>query len=207
MVKSFRILWSCFVPILLITSAAMGKDGLVVAPSVVNSRYCLGSEGAINLKVTVDFTYRNVGTMPVVLPRFSKLSGYTLYRDEADFKAHRVAAQSLFRLADIFDTLKVEPSNPSPLLFEAIPPGGTAGRMDEVVIPLGIPGKDRSKLAGKSLLLQFTLDNWPGHDHIEESRRVWGPLGTLWARQDTTLPVPVTIESRPTPVRCFPRVD
>lgn len=55
---------------------------------------------------------------------------------------------------------------------------------------------------------QYTYNpNTQGHRHIEESRRVWEHSGFLWAQQDTTPPVSVTVESNPIPVRCFPRVD
>jgi len=202
-----QIAWFCLLTSTLTALPAVGEDGLVVTPSVTDSRYCLGPAGVIGLRLTVDFTYRNLGRTQIVLPRFSRLSGYALFRSETDLRAGRTEARSAVHLPDIFGTLRIEPSQPSPVLFEAIPPGGTATRRDEVSIPLRTPGNDGRALLGRSLLIQFTLDNWPGHRHIQESRRVWETLGELWARQDTTPPVPVTIESNPTPVRCFPRVD
>jgi hypothetical protein len=204
--------WSQIVAFCLLTSLlpvlpVLGEDGLVVAPSVTDSRYCLAPAGVISLRLSVDFTYRNAGQTQIVLPRFSRLSGYALFRSEADLRADRPEARSAVPMPDMFGSLKIEPSQPSPVLFEAIPPGGSATRRDEVSIPLRTPGTDGQRLLGKSLLIQFTLDNWPGHRHIQESRGVWEPLGKLWARQDTTGPVNVTIESNPTPMRCFPRVD
>jgi hypothetical protein len=207
MMNSMRILSPVFLISLLTAAPAVGADGLVVASSVVDSRYCLGPNGGISLKLRVDFTYRNIGDTPVVLPRFSRLSGYTVFRDDADLKAQKATARISFRLPEIFHTLMVDPSKPSPLLFESIPPGGTAGRIDEVSIPLTIPGKDGPTLLGTSPLVQFTLDNWPGDQHIAEARHVWEPLGILWASQDTPPAVRLKIESNPVPTRCFPRVD
>jgi hypothetical protein len=202
-----RILWPILLISLLPVLPAVGADGLVVASSVTESHYCAGPNGGISLNLRVHFTYRNVGAAQVVLPRFSRLSGYTLFRGDADLKAHRVTAQVSFRLPEIFHALKVDPSEPSSLLFESIPPGGIAGRIDEVSIPLTIPGKDGSALLGTSLLIQFSLDNWPGSRHIAESRRVWERLGTLWASKDTAPAVRVDIESNPVAAQCFPRVD
>lgn len=203
---SMRILPELWIALLMAVSAE-GADRLVVTSSVVDSRYCLGPSGAISLKLRVGFTYRNVGDAPVVLPRFSTLSGYTLFRDDADLKAQRAMVRISFRLPEIFHTLMVDPSKPSPQLFESIPPGGTAGRIGEVSIPLRIPGKDGSALLGTSPLIQFTLDNWPRHKHITESRHVWEPLGVLWASRDTPPPVHLNIERSPLATACLPRVD
>lgn len=205
--NSKQILKLAFWISLLTAVPAVGADRLAITSSVVDSRYCLGPNGGINLKLKVDFTYRNVGDAPVVLPRFSRLSGYTLFRDDADLKAHKAAARSSFRLPDIFHSLMVNPSKPSPILFESIPPGGTAGRTDEVSIPLTIPGKDGPALLGTSLLIQFTLDNWPGHEHIAASRHVWEPMGILWASEDTPPAMRLNIEKNPAAKACFSRVD
>ena len=136
MMNSARILRRVFLIFLLAVLPAVGGDGLVVASSIRESRYCLGPDGGISLKLRVDFTYRNVGALPIVLPRFSRLSGYTLFRNTEDLMAHRVTDRLSLRLRDIFHTLKIDPSRPSPMLFEVIPPGGSAGRADEVSIPL-----------------------------------------------------------------------
>jgi hypothetical protein len=192
---------------LLTAVSAVGADRLVVTSSVADSRYCLGPGGEISLKLKVAFTYRNVGDSPVVLPRFSTLSGYALFRDDADLKAQRATVRVSFRLRDIFHTLMADPSKPSSRLFESIPPGGTADRTDEVSIPLRSPGKDGPPLLGTSPLVQFTLDNWPGHQHIAKSRHVWEPMGVLWASQDTPLAVRLDIERNPVAKACFPRVD
>jgi hypothetical protein len=202
-----RILQPVLLISLLTAVRATGANDLIVASSITDSRYCAGSNGVISLKLRVDFTYRNVGAAPVALPRFSRLSGYTLFRDDADLKAHRTTVQISLRLPDIFHTLMVDSSNPSPRLFESIPPGGTAVRTDEVLIPLAIAGRGRPTLIGTSPLVQFTLDNWPGHQHIAKSRHVWEPLGVLWASQDTAPAVRLNIEKDPVVTACFPRVD
>jgi hypothetical protein len=116
-------------------------------------------------------------------------------------------ARVSFHLADIFRTLKLDLSKPSSLLFELIPPRGKAIRTDEVSIPLGVPTDDKPGMFGTSPLFQFTLDNWPGHEHIESSRNVWQPLGTLWASQDTAPVVQLHIEKSPVATACLPRVD
>jgi len=205
--KPMQIITFVFLVSLLAAVPAVGADGLVAASSVTDSRYCLGPNGGISSKLKVSFTYRNVGDVPIALPRFSRLSGYAVFRDDADLKAQKTATRISYRLRDIFRTLMVDPSKPSPLLFESIPPGGTAGRMDEVSIPLTIPGRAAPALLGSSLLIQFTLDNWPGHQHIETSRHVWEPFGILWAGRDTAPAVRLNVEKNPTATACFPRVD
>jgi hypothetical protein len=202
-----RSLWPGSLVFFLAVVPALAGGDLGVAATVVNSRYCLGPNGAITLDLTVHFTYRNVGQASVVLPRFSRLSGYTLFRNEGDLRAGRALTRAVFHWGDIFDRLRIEPARPDPMLFEAVQPGGIAGREDEVTIPVSPERAGGLALLGTSVLAQFTIDNWPGHKHIEKSRQVWAQLGTLWASQDTPPPVPISIESKPNPVRCVPRVD
>ena len=194
--------------ICLVTGApALGADRLVVTSRIIDSRYCLGPNGRISLKLQVAFDYRNVGDAPVVLPGFSRLSGYAIFRDEADFEAQKSVSRLSYGLRDIFRTLGQSASDPYPQLFQSIPPGGAAGRADEVFIPLVIPGRDLPPLLGTSPLIQFTIDNWPGHKHIAASRHVWQPLGILWASQDTPPPVRLNIDKNPVAAPCYPRVD
>lgn len=202
-----RVFSPVFLISLLAATPAMGADGLVVASSIADSGYCLGPDGGISLRLKVNFTYRNVGDGPVVLPRFSRLSGYAMFHNEADLKAQRAMARVSVQLPDIFHSLRVEPREASVLLFESISPGRAAGRTDEVSIPLTRREKDAPALLGTFSLIQFTIDNWPGHQDIGTSRHVWEPLGTLWASEDTTPAVRLTVEKNPIAKVCFPHVD
>jgi hypothetical protein len=157
-----RVVWLFFVTCLLTGIPLVGDDGLVMTAEVTDSRYCLGSNGLISFRLTVDFTYRNIGQNPIALPRFSRLAGYALFRNEADLKADRAVARTVLSLPDIFRTLGLDPSDPPLMLFESVPPGGAAGRRGQVLIPLGTLRKPEKGLFGKSLLIQFSLDNWPG---------------------------------------------
>jgi hypothetical protein len=192
----------------LFASMALGAlDGMYVNSTVTSARYCSGPKGAITLRLKVAFTYRNTGDTAVALPRFSRLSGYSIFRNEDDLRANRAVVRTSFQLRDIFETLKADTANPSALLFESVLPGEVTGRVDEVSIPLSGSKEGEASLFGTAPLIKFTLDNWPGHQHIQAVRHVWARLGSLWASEDTTPAVRLNIEATPSTEPCVPRVD
>jgi hypothetical protein len=196
-----------FLMLLQLAAPAMGQDALVVTSKGVDARYCIGPKGGIELSLTTEFTYRNVGAGRVALLIFRKLSGVSFFLDDAHFRADEPALRLKLRLKDFVRTQLLDPSKPRPGYFQVVPPGADAGLKCEIRIPPGIPGSDLSTLFGKSILVQFNIDNWPGHKHIEAWRPIWQPLGTLWAGEDTTPPVILELDGNPKPTRCYPRVD
>jgi hypothetical protein len=94
------------------TEAITAVDSLQLTSSIVESQYCLEANGAIGLKLMVQFTYHNVSGTTVVLPRFSRLAGYAIFRSESDLEAGRAVSRVSFDLAEIFHATMMDPAKP-----------------------------------------------------------------------------------------------
>lgn len=193
------VLMSCF--------PASGDTGLTIKTQLVDATYCLERGGAITLRLNLEATYQNTSAETILVSQFARVSGYSLFRTEAEFRGNRPEDRVTYRHEPILDTSKLDPSAPTPRYFASLLPGASLQRMQQVGIFLSHRPRGLS-LLGKDYYLVVDITHWP--DKVEPGRRLrdrWKQQGLLWIGTTPTLPVKLRIDREPQAKTCRGRVD
>jgi hypothetical protein len=156
--------------------------------------------------VKADVKYENDSAMPIILPMVSRLAGYQLFRDAAPAGTGRPLQEFTSKSAAMFDALKLDPSQPDPLLFEIIQPGAAVFRIQK--IDMVVRGPKVRPLPSGDYNLRARVDLWPADRRAGKAlARSWEKRGKLWIDSVTLPSARIRIQELATPEPCRIRVD
>jgi hypothetical protein len=193
------------------SSALAGTESadsdLVIKLDLVESHYCLESDGGISLRAMLRLTYENTGLQGVILVRPTRVAGYKLL-PLAKSEDTTEPVEVRFPKERVFDGRKLTAPRPNPKLFETLEPGRTLRREQDVLIFVADPAPSGRSLLGKEYSLEVEVDHWPDNPSSgERLRALWKDQGVLWMEALTSRPIELRIPKDPAAKRCVGRVD
>ncbi len=199
---------ACFPLAILAGSNPATEPDLVFEPIIRKAQYCGGKPGVITLRMLVELRSDQASQVPLVLPLFSQVSGYNLFRDEAAAKANRPESAASYRLKDVLDASKLTTVKPDPKLFRLVQAGQTASFYGLVEIPVVPMNRKTPPLFGMDRYLRIRIKPWPAaRKESGRLRRLWRSQGLLWTREVVSAPIKIHFEQAPKPEACWMQID
>ncbi len=196
----------CFILGLLLTGPVLWDcpDGPLRAEArVEQTDFCSQPKGGLMLRLVVRVRFENIGGKPLIIPRFFRVSGYSLFKGQRSAEMDQPEQRVTFRKAHIVDTTKLDHSAPNPELFDTLGPHGTVGRVLEVPILLRPAINAGASLFGKDHYARIEIDEWPDDRATgEELRQKWSEHGLLWIDKVALPLTKIHIDQDPTGRAC-----
>ncbi len=187
---------------------AAASTTLSLEPVVSQAKYCREYSGGISLRLEFILHYRNESNNSIVLPMFARLSRYELFTDAAALAKDAAEADLRFRVEDVIDARKLDPSRPDAKLFWTLRPGESASSYSSLSILVQPAHKEFSALLGRDHYLKLYMNPWPAERTTgKKLSTLWDRYGILWLTDIPSLPFKFHVEHQPRTDPCPLRVD
>lgn len=200
-----------FVPtlvVLLMGYYADGGDRLEIKPTLIERTYCLDPDGTAMMELRFDVEYDNISRAVVLVPRFSRVSGYRLFRNERALADNRPEYQVTYKAESMLDATKLDPSQPSPGLFDALKPGGVLHRIYTLRMAASTARQKVPSSLNGDLFLQLQINHWvASRSHGRKLAKSWKAHGELLISEMLLPAVRLRIEKVNATAPCPLRVD
>jgi hypothetical protein len=185
---------------------ALAQNTLVVESVATQTTYCASPFGGVVLSTRLTVNYRNNLGQPVLLPVFSRVARWALFRDERHLEMGLPLRKDASSLEPMFDGSKRNLLWLDPRWFEVIQPGGVAQRV--LTIPLvGSGPRDRTLSDGSYYLVVRIEPRLADRKSDEALAEHWKAQGKLWIDPITLPPVRLQIQKPSAPEPCNFRID
>jgi hypothetical protein len=172
---------------------ASAQESVLITPWVQKAVYCRQRDGASVFQLFVGLSFANVGSRPVIIPRFAAVSRYRV-EDESGREVLR--SPTLFMEMDSVSKKLWAAPRPDPTNFTVVPPGQAshAGVRFEVFPVVSIETRGRGLSRSRQYLVYLQLDHGPRHP---ENRAIpseqWSEIGRWITGKIEATPVRIQI--------------
>ena len=188
---------------LMLGTSARCEDDVVIRPTSTEAQYCISRGGHLTMHLLVDLEYENRGSEPILIPAYTNVSSYTLFR-LGEASTGKVEGRK--RLG------KRPMDNPESeylsRFYSVLPPAGKLNRRESVELVVGERLSAGEVSNETDHYIQLEIDHWPLDRKLGETlRKSRKDRGVLLISKVKTAPIKLHVGSMPDAVPCWNLID
>ena len=172
------------------------------------ARYCTDARGGVSLQLSITIGYQNESQANLVVPTFTRVASYILFRDIRDYQRGRIEDRVTYPPPPAVEIPKL-PAAPGAPFFDILPPGGKLQRQVEVRIPVGRDKGRHAVLQGTDHYVEVVIDLWPRPRKAGEVlKQAWKDRGVLLMdKLAVGPPIRIHVDEKPRARGCWMQID